>query len=575
MLKKCAGAVLAAAIIISIAWPAGSETARPSGYVLNMYHFNIQYVVGSEASMRRIVKQSFEPLVDFYLAHPGWGADFEMQGVMIEYMGENYPEVLEKFKRLVNSGQAELVTFHYADQLLLAFPGHDQQWSLRLNEQLLKKYGVKRSGVIFTQEAQYGEGLSFLGRQHGYDVAVMTTSQYQWFQDDERFPFFTVHGMDLVTNRPATEPQSGIKVKWTFCGDGELVATGGLSPYFPGLFRKNPVKLASLAKKFQTLEQAGNKIATVTQYVKALRAAGVKPAELKPILDSPWRPEDGSGVLQWMGRYSLPWEKDYDLRTKNWQVRSVLVEAERAGTAPGMLERAWAAMLNAEVSDPSGWYPFPVEVKFDYQMMDRALAAIKGDPNINLTVLQKIARRGAACGPEVKAPMELRLSGQAAKAEARWSLLTDAPGGYCLEVSWSGKGDGGVAFPWAGNTVEYSPAMMEHTVRAIPVSALKGKTIHLGLPNGLIGLGNQTYLVRDNQVGCVAGGVDFTKREIRFEVQKGRENDYRFRFYLLQNLSADQALGFANNKVNRVEPYTDLRSNHLGEGHDQLDDPDD
>src|SRR3972149_4763641 len=106
---------------------------KPTAFLLNMYHFNIQYVVGSEASMRRIVKQSFEPLVDFYLAHPGWGADFEMQGLFIEYLAENYPAVLEKFQRLVNSGQAELVSFHYADELILAFPRRDHEWSLTIN----------------------------------------------------------------------------------------------------------------------------------------------------------------------------------------------------------------------------------------------------------------------------------------------------------------------------------------------------------------------------------------------------------------------------------------------------------
>src|SRR4030042_1105564 len=90
---------------------AGSgRSAEPTvpGYLLNMYHFNIQYIAGSEKAMRRCVEQGFAPLVDFYLAHPNWHADFEMQGQYLEYLDQNYPEVLRNFKTLVEGGQAAL-----------------------------------------------------------------------------------------------------------------------------------------------------------------------------------------------------------------------------------------------------------------------------------------------------------------------------------------------------------------------------------------------------------------------------------------------------------------------------------
>ncbi|HUT51817.1 MAG TPA: hypothetical protein VM658_00355 [bacterium] len=526
----------------------------PRAFLLNMYHFNIQYVVGSEASMRRIIKQSFEPLVDFYLAHPGWGADFEMQGAMIEYMGESHPQVLEKFKQLVNSGQAELVTFHYGDQLLLAFPRHDQEWSLKINDKLLQKYGVKRSGVIFTQEAQFGEGFGPVGTEHGYDVAVMTTGTYNWFQDDDRFPYFTVNGIDVLTNKEATEPGTGIKVKWHFVGDGELVATAGISPYFPGLFRKNAAKLKLLEKQFQAAEKDGYKIAKVSEYVSALREAGVKPGALKPMLDSPWRPEDGSGVFQWMGKYATKWETDYDTRTKNWLTRDLLVEAERAGAQEPVLEEGWRHMINAEVSDPTGWYPFPVEVKFDYDEMEAVRETLQNSAGLDLKAMEAKAAARPETGEVVDtAPVAIRKFGTAQGAAVSWHKLASVPGAYVVEASWSGKGSGGLAFPWTAEMVEYSPALMEDTVRRIAVKDLKGKNIHVALTNGLIGLGNDAYLVRDNAAGYVAAGLYFDRREIIFEVQNGKEDHYAFRFYLLTSSSPDAALKLAD-QVNDVAP---------------------
>lgn len=528
--------------------PAPAEYNASRGYVLNMYHFNIQYVVGSEASMRRIVRQSFEPLVDFYLAHPEWGADFEMQGLMIEYMADKHPEVLHKFRRLLEGGKCELVSFHYADQLLLAFPGHDQKWSIKLNDRILEQHGIRRSGVIFTQEAQYGEGMNHLGRYRGYYVAVMTTGHYDWFQDDGRFPYFEVNGMDLLVNRSAAEPETGIEVKWEFLGDGELVATAGISPYFPGLFRKNPLKLKALENKFEQYEADGYKIASVTDYVRALRQIGVEPSPLRPILDSPWRPNDGSGVFQWMGKYVTPWERDYDIRTRNWQVRRELIAAERAGASDDALAEAWGHMLNAQVSDPTGWYPFPVEINWDYEQMDLAIEALRSE-----SYPEPAEEYALSPGPVLEPPLEIRLSGNAEKAELEWHRLDGLEGAYCLDVSWTGKGDGAVRFPWAAEEVEYSPAFMEHIVRSIPADQLKGNNIHLGLPNGLIGLGGGAYLVRENARGSVAAGLDFANKEVRFEVKNGKEEAYAFRFLVLKDWSAEDALDFAN-RINFVAP---------------------
>ncbi len=554
MIKKSLMLIGLAALLVPAAPLSAQASSQEKAYVLNLYHFNIQYVVGSKASMRRIVKQSFEPLVDFFLDHPGWGADFEMQGLMIKYMADNYPEVLSKFKKLVNSGQAELVTFHYADQLLLAFPAHDQEWSLRLNQELLREHGIERSRVIFAQEAQFGEGMAYLGVDHGYDVAIMTTSEYKWFQDDQRFPYFTVNGMDLITNKDAELPEAGIKVEWHFLGDGELVATGGLSPYFPGLFRKNPIKLMMLERKFEDYEDKGYKIAKISEYVEALRGAGVKPQSLRPILDCPWRPEDGSGVFQWMGKYSTRWEKDYDIRTRNWQTRNLLVEAERAGPDKETLERAWSHMINAEVTDPTGWYPLPVEINWDYEQMEAAEKALESAPNLDMEALRDKARQRPECGDRVREPpVEVRLFGNAGGAEVVWQELPSYSGSYCMEVSWTGKGDGGAALPFNSRVVEYSPAMMEHTTREIALDDIKAKTIHLGLPNGLVRLDENTWLVRDNASGCVAAGLYFKDREVKFEIKNGKEEHYAFRFYILKDVPSNEALGFAN-KLNRINP---------------------
>ncbi len=527
--------------------------AADQGFLLNMYHFNIQYVAGSEKAMRQNVEQSFAPLVQFYLDHPGWGADFEMQGQYIEFLAQEYPEVLDKFRMLVNSGQAELVSFHYSDQFLLAFPAYDQERSLQISDFIFTENDIKRSNVIFTQEAQFGEGLCDMGRRHGYEVAVMNSDLYRWFQDDDRYPYYTVRGLDVVEKRDAEHPRAGIRVKWLFLGDGELVVTGGLSPYFSGLFKVRESRLKSLERKLKDLEAQGYRIATVSQYHAALKAAGVQPVPLKPILDAPWRPEDDDGIYTWLGKYVFPWEEDYLLRTENWETRALLIRAEMNGVSLADLRDAWKHQLNAEVTDTTGWSPFPVEIRYGREESEAARREVKKlcpkcvPPEFPYSgkILSedawpvKVSIRGTAKDPKV-------IIRKAEQAESIW----------IIEAEWRepkySSGTSALVFPLFEPAMAYSPAMLEDELRKIHSSEISAKSFHLALPNGLIGLGDGFYLVRHNPSGVLAAKPDMEKGEVCFEVKGANGRAFSLRFLLIKG-EEKEAIGLANT-LNLIRP---------------------
>jgi hypothetical protein len=540
-----------------------SVSAQEDGYLLNMYHFNIQYVAGSEKAMRQNVEQSFAPLVDFYVEHPGWGADFEMQGQYIEFLASEYPSVLAKFKRLVNSGQAELVSFHYSDQFLLAFPAYDQERSLEISDRIFEDNNIKRSGVIFCQEAQFGEGLCDMGRRKGYEVAVMNYDLYRWFQDDDRFPFYTVRGMDVMEKRDATHPESGIRVKWLFLGDGELVVTGGISPYFAGLFKVRQGRLKSLEKKLEGFESEGYKIATVSQYHRALQDAGVEPVPLKSILDAPWRPEDDDGIYTWLGKYVFPWEEDYKLRTENWRTRGLLIHAETKGINFQDLWDAWKHQLNAEVTDTTGWSPFPVEIRYGHEESEAARREVKnvcpecevpefpfsGEILVEDDWPIPVSIRGSARDPEISVK-------EVAEKDMRWGYFKEDVSLWIVEASWResrfSSGSSSLVFPLFEPVIAYSPAMLEGDVRRIHSSEIKAQSFHLALPNGLIGLGNDYYLIRYNLSGVLAAKPDLEKGEVCFEVKKARGREFKLMFLLLRGPEKG-AIELAN-EINLIRP---------------------
>lgn len=535
-------------------WQTSDSTTpadQPGRYILNMYHFNLQYVAGCDVCYQRVI-QSFEPLVDFYIAHPEYGADFEMQGMMIEYMAENYPAVLEKFKTIVNSGQVDLVSFHYSDQLLLAYPAHDQQWSININNKVFEKYGIKRSGTIFAQEAMFSEGMADMGARNGFNVAVMTGSIYGWFQNASELPYYTCRGLDVLRQGGAVFPDSGIEVDWEFVGDGEVVTS--FDPYFPVLKMYVKYSIAKLEKKFADYVKNGCTISTVSRYVDALRAAGEIPTPLKPILDTPWRPSDGSGVYQWMGKYVFPWEEDYTLLTGNWTARSCLMAFERkyGSIYPDKVEEAWKNLLKAEVSDSTGWRPIPAEIEYTKEHADAVLAIIQSiDPSLLTNAWTR-----PELTPEAAGPVEIKISGNLLKKQIKWYSFPGQEDVWIADVNLKKiplipSGLVSIDFPYDSDLIEYSPAMLENEVRTISIDDIKHNPIHLGIPNGLIGLGGGLYLIRDNNYGVLAARIDIDGKKISYQALNPTENELHMRFYLIKGDQAT-ALTWANmiNNIN-------------------------
>jgi len=525
--------------------------ARAEGYVLNMYHFNLQYVAGSDKAERMGVEKGLEPLLDIYLAHPDWKADFELQAEFISYLAGNYPAVLDKLRKLAKNGQAEIVSFHYSDQLILGFPALDQERSLQLVKEIFQEYDVPLSKVIFTQEAQFGEGVCKLGKKWGYQVAVMTPGPYNWFQDDPGYPYFSCRGFEVLKAEDPdikpekaveyTDAQSGVKARGYFVGDGELVVTGGISPYFAGIFRPNRGRIKKIETDFKRYQEEGYRIATVGEYLEALHRNNVQPRPLKPILDAPWRPEDDAGVFTWMGNYVLPKENDYGIRTENWQARSWLLAAEKAGYPWERLKDIWKNQLDAEVTDSTGWFPFEVEIKYS-QAKSRM-------------VIDGVQKLCPACKPEemklellpVSAkdfPVAAKVTG-AESSELKFFQVKGRENLYALEARFTAGRDSKLAFPFTGPAIVYSPAMIEEELVRIPLNSIKHRQHYVGLTNGLIALDDDLWLVRDNKAGTVACGIDPAEKEIHFRVKGASGKEFFFRIYIFRG-GEKEALAFAN-----------------------------
>ncbi len=532
---------------------------EPRRYALALYHFNIEFVAGSRRAEDAVVTESFEPLLDMYLRHPEWGADFEMQGYMVEVLAERHPKVLEKLQRVVSGGRVEIVCCHYADQLVLAFPREDLEWAIQIDDEVLAAHGLSRSPVAFFQEGQFGEGLLACLRGNGWKVAVAAKGTYDFWQPKDESPLLTSRGVVVVPgmSRSYAAPDgTRIEVDWTKLGDGEPVATGS-NPYgIKKRFRFDPEVLGGYERHLAEREQRGDRIVSVSQYVEEVRTLGVVPSPARPYLDSPWKGDNPEQVYLWMGRHDQPVEDDVGIHTEVVRAREAVLRAAAVANAEGAdvepVVRAWKHLLRAQVSDSTGWAPLPVEMTY---AREHAEAAIRAAREVEGPEGKWVNTKTGEYCDEVRefprtevsnGPLRVRVEG-AVTSRLVWTRLRkdihEVRARFTL-LPWK-AGHGRVVFPCDLDEVRYSPAGLDTEVVAVPWEALTPDHAYLALPNGLIGVGKDLWVVQDHREGFSSCRV--SREEVSFEVEGGSRLTHEWSFLVIEGRDAALDLALATN----------------------------
>ena len=621
-------------------WPSIDNGATKFG--LTMFHWNIQYVPGGligewdgetisicndmtgsghaecegwddEALTDWIVRVSFQPILDLYLAHPDWRATFEMPGLMVEVITDRHPDILAKLQCAANSGQIELVSIHYSDQLFLPFPSRDLKWSIDYNRKVFEDAALPLSDVVFNQEGQSGVGKHRIMAENGYKIDVMHRNLYRYHQqgdvDDGVWPVYESTGpgatlpVKVVVNG-AVDPAAGVEVDWTFFDDGEVLATPG-NPYL-AMFTPEPdwTQVNKFEKKLQDSADLGFMHTTITDYVVRLEKLGVAPHPLLPFGDSTWQPPSTEGISRWMGRmgtlgYSLL-ENDNLIRTDNYEASTclaaavVLADKVAAGFGDVSAERAiidagYLDLVRAEVSDATGINPWMGEWVYGYfmnldarskcqQAIDALLPKLGRDWAIADLDTGTIKPESELFEPMFQlaptdaadVPVELVVTAAGRTVDTEWK---DDGRVYMLTVdigpSDNPAGDERdkrtvtLAMPLADTHLRYSPGLVEDRITATPLADfdLFADQLYLPLANGLIGIGPDLWMVKDCRTVHLAARVAGADSEWTVEFIDETvppAGNVQWVFYVFKG-TAEEALGFAR-LINTHPNYRLVRS---------------
>lgn len=515
-------------------------------YVLTLLHFNLQYCAGgldglyttwptdAESVEDQIIDESFAPVLDVLDAHPTWTFDIELQAYMVEVLAARRPDVLDHLRALAESGQAELVSFHYSDQLWTAYPWRDQEVSLALTRQVFDDHDLPLSDVVWTQEGQFGQGMLERMPGAGYAIAVMphNLAEFTWGgaiaspvyrYDGDGGPVTVIPGGSSFSTADYT-------VSWHFLDDGELYATNDLDPYLGPAFLYDAEATAERVAELEAAEAAGAQVVGVHAYVAAALATDSgSPAPLPAVIDGTWQPDDTTNMHRWMGGSGLWADDEHDdlVLTTNLHARHVVAAAEVAGGDPATIELAWRALLLGEVSDATGWNPYPTEPQYalDHAAEAEALAldSLAGqcgdDLLVDLSAGEVIAAAPTETTVAATAPLEVTTAGRS--VDTTWLEVPRADPGvreYQLEVLF-GDGDEPLELrlPWDGEQVTTVPALMDAPV-AVDASTVQDP-VGIALPTGLLRLSDGVWLVQDTSTTHLAAVLSRAAGTCTFEDQ--------------------------------------------------------
>lgn len=553
-----------------------------------VYHFNVQYVAGGlrgfpdgeivdkfnlgEAQVEdRIIRQGLEPVLDLFLANERWKADIELQAYAVELIALRHPDVLEKMRALAGRGQIDFDSFHYSDQLYVAYPTEDLEASLDLTSEIFRRTCLPLGRSIFTQEGQFAAGQLPIAKRRGYAVSVLPKNLFEYQVGSGRAevlyedPSAAGHVILLGGRGFQTD---GFELRWTFMDDGEIAfSKASLNPYFGTDYEVDPAQIAAHAEALAALEAEGFVHATIAEAAEAMVARGIRPARLPPIFDGTWQPRDTNNVFRWMGGSGLfrTTEKDSDVLARVWRARSIVADADRRFSAPaGRIRRglsaAWREAFLAEVSDSTGWNPFVNEVR--YGETHAAEGERIAEAVIGCAGLAPLQRAEPSCHPEGALPdlgaaVETTRSVDVAveRCDDFWgaevrrlsigiSALAESEKLLDDSEAQSKERELEVAFESAA-AVEILPALRAETV-TYALADYAFESIGVPLPMGLISAGERRWIVQDQWTGRVAAILSPSDRRVRFiDLTVSRAASSNRRFYVVDGADAATAVAFA------------------------------
>jgi len=134
-----------------------------------IFHANLNYAYLTEDRYEFVIRHAYELILDTLREHfPKTRFVFEASGYTLEQIAQKTPDVLEKLKASIATGQCEFMGSPYAHPMLPNFPPEDGLWSLRFSLNTYEKLLGLRPRSFWNPECGWSSAVPRQVIQAGY-----------------------------------------------------------------------------------------------------------------------------------------------------------------------------------------------------------------------------------------------------------------------------------------------------------------------------------------------------------------------------------------------------------------------
>jgi len=559
-------------------------------YVISLYHFNSQFVPSINDFLgveKNIINESIRGILDMYMRHPSWKFDIEISGICLKVMHDNYSDVFNKLKILVDRNQCELILSPYSEQLSIAFTYIDMIKSFKLSQELAKSYNITYSNVLFLQENQFHTAFPIL-KKLGYEIFCVSGDTFRYYdvnnikpEMDYSYNNETVNLM--VTTFPSeifpVKIYGSIEIVFRWYGDGEASNTNsGMGNADPNEFKLEPERMTIHEERGNILEFLGFNFIKVSDWVSIAKSNSLTSVLTKIVPDSTWNTFASFGAYQWMGfNYKKAdrneTENDGFIRADNYRTRNKILVAESLFTyynntfnttfreqMKTNLKLAWEHLMLAEVSDATGWEPRKEEWEYSIFHDNQAVRIVNSTINaikrvVNITTAQVFTLNNTVINNSANfvnltkssinlsaLPINISVEGSNYTVQAFnntfnnysfYSILLNIKPSILHKIHFNVSNI---------KNITYSPSLLENQTQMLFRSNYSRK-LFLPLTNGLIYV-NGVGIIRNNSRHYASICWDINTNEI-YQMEQYQEHNISVEFFVLKS-DINTCLNLAN-----------------------------
>ena len=156
---------------------------------ITIFHANLNYAYLPERRYEFVIRNSYELIFDTMRKRcPKDKYVFEASGYTIEQMALKTPDVIEKLKAAIASGQCEFMGSPYAHPMLPNFPEEDGRWSIRFSNEAYRKYLGLQPHSFWNPECGWRSYVKNQVLDNGYKNLLAEFEQYSRSVDADGNP---------------------------------------------------------------------------------------------------------------------------------------------------------------------------------------------------------------------------------------------------------------------------------------------------------------------------------------------------------------------------------------------------